>query len=230
MSGIGPRLQAVLARIAAAENRYGRKPGSVKLIAASKTQPAENLRPLIAAKQRRFGESFVQEALNKIHTLAAQDIEWHFIGAIQANKTKAIAENFCWVHSVDRLKIACRLNEHRPAHLPQLNVCVQVNISREPTKSGVRPEELIELAAAVTALPRLRLRGLMALPSPSDEYQEQREAFAEVREMMEQLNRHGHNLDVLSMGMSTDLEAAVAENTTFVRIGTALFGPRHCPV
>ncbi len=197
------------------------------LLAVSKTQPAERLRELYQLGQRDFGENYLQEALAKQAALADLRICWHFIGPIQSNKTKSIAEHFDWVHSVDRIKVARRLSEQRPETLPALNVCLQVDISGEASKSGVPPEALPELAEAVAELPRLRLRGLMCIPAPSDDFAEQRRAFAEMRHGFEALRARGHALDTLSMGMSGDLEAAIAEGATLVRIGTALFGPRN---
>ncbi len=197
------------------------------LLAVSKTQPAERLRELYQLGQRDFGENYLQEALAKQAALADLRICWHFIGPIQSNKTKSISEHFDWVHSVDRIKVARRLSEQRPETLPALNVCLQVDISGEASKSGVPPEALPELAEAVAELPRLRLRGLMCIPAPSDDFAEQRRAFAEMRHGFEALRARGHALDTLSMGMSGDLEAAIAEGATLVRIGTALFGPRN---
>ena len=202
-------------------------PGSVQLLAVSKTQPAEALRRAFHAGQRRFGESYVQEALTKLEQLGDCPLEWHFIGPLQSNKTKHIAAHFDWVHSIDRFKIAERLNDQRPPGLPPLNVCLQVNISGERTKSGVALAELADLAAAVHALDRLRLRGLMAIPAPCADFEAQRRPFRALREALEALNAQlGLTLDTLSMGMSDDLEAAVAEGATMVRIGTAIFGER----
>lgn len=218
------RFQTVLARIRAAERQFQRPPGSVELLAVSKTQPASAVAALAALGQRHFGENYLQEALDKMAELAALDLEWHFIGPIQANKTRSIAEHFAWVHSVDRLKIAERLNAQRPDDLPPLNVCLEVNIDREPSKHGFDERELADIAQAVAALPRLRLRGLMAIPAPTADFTAQRLPFARLREWQERLQMAG--LDTLSMGMSDDLEAAIAEGATLVRIGTALFGPR----
>ncbi|QQS55933.1 MAG: YggS family pyridoxal phosphate-dependent enzyme [Candidatus Competibacteraceae bacterium] len=220
------RLHVVLDRIRAAEQRFQRPPGAVRLLAVSKTQPAAAIAALAAAGQRGFGENFLQEALDKMTELATLDLEWHFIGPVQANKTRGIAEHFAWVHSVDRLKIAERLSAQRPEHLPPLNVCLQVNIDREPTKHGLDEAALIEVARAVATLPRLRLRGLMAIPSPATEFAAQRRPFSRLRELRERLAEAGLVLDTLSAGMSDDLEAAIAEGATLVRIGTALFGPR----
>jgi pyridoxal phosphate enzyme (YggS family) len=196
----------------------------VGLLAVSKTKPASDLREAFSAGLRDFGENYLQEALGKQTELSDLPLIWHFIGPIQSNKTRAIAENFAWVHSVDRLKIAQRLSEQRPADLPPLNVCIQVNVSGEASKSGCAPEDLPALAQAIIALPNLRLRGLMAIPEPTDDSDEQNAAFAAVRTLQDQLNLP---LDTLSMGMSHDLEAAIAQGATWVRIGTALFGARN---
>ncbi len=220
------RRQTVLARIRAAEQRFQRLPGTVRLLAVSKTQPTAAIIALAAAGQSCFGENYVQEALDKIAELAALRLEWHLIGPLQANKTRTVAENFAWVHSVDRLKIAERLSAQRPASLPPLNVCLQVNIDREPAKHGLDPGEVATVAEAVARLPRLRLRGLMAIPAPVADFAAQRRPLARLRELQESLNTAGLALDTLSMGMSDDLEAAIAEGATLVRIGTALFGPR----
>ncbi|MEZ5574450.1 MAG: YggS family pyridoxal phosphate-dependent enzyme, partial [Candidatus Competibacteraceae bacterium] len=220
------RLHAVLGRIRAAEQRFQRPPGSVRLLAVGKTQPAAAIAALAAAGQRDFGENYFQEALDKMTELATLELEWHFIGPMQANKTRGIAEHFAWVHSVDRLKIAERLSAQRPDHLPPLNVCLQVNIDREPTKHGLDEAELAEVAHAVATLPRLRLRGLMAIPAPAAEFTAQRRPFAQLRKLRERLADAGLVLDTLSAGMSDDLEAAIAEGATLVRIGTALFGSR----
>jgi pyridoxal phosphate enzyme (YggS family) len=193
------------------------------LLAVSKTKPAAALREAFAAGLRDFGENYLQEALSKQLELADLPLCWHFIGPIQSNKTRAIAEHFAWVHSVDRLKIAQRLSEQRPAELPPLNICIQVNVSGEASKSGCTPADLPALVAAISALPRLKLRGLMAIPEPTADSAEQNAAFATVRILQDSLNLP---LDTLSMGMSHDLEAAIAQGATWVRIGTALFGAR----
>ncbi|MBL8259264.1 MAG: YggS family pyridoxal phosphate-dependent enzyme [Candidatus Competibacteraceae bacterium] len=223
---LAERLQTVLDRIRAAERRFGRPPGSVRLLAVSKTRPADTIAALAAAGQRCFGENYLQEASVKMAELAALDLEWHFIGPIQANKTRLIAEAFSWVHSVDRPKIAERLSAQRPERLPPLNICLQVNIGREPSKHGLEEAETLAVARAVSALPRLRLRGLMAIPAPSSAFAAQREPFARLRALQERLIAAGLALDTLSMGMTDDLEAAIAEGSTLTRIGTALFGPR----
>ena len=226
MSTIESNLQVVRARIAAAARAAGRAPGDVALLAVSKTFAAAEVRAAYAAGQREFGENYVQEALKKIMALSAFPLIWHFIGPIQSNKTRAIAENFDWVHSVAREKIAQRLAQARPERLRPLDVCLQVNVSGEASKSGVAPEEVRPLAEAVRGLPRLRLRGLMAVPEPSEDAGLQRRRFRSLRLLLEQLNAAGFGLDTLSMGMSQDLEAAVMEGATIVRVGTAIFGER----
>ena len=219
-------LSTVQQRIVRACQDAGRDPAEVLLLAVSKTRSAAELRELANQGQYRFGENYLQEALEKMATLQDLALEWHFIGPIQSNKTRPIAEHFFWVHSVDRLKIAERLSEQRPQPLGPLNICLQVNISGETSKSGVGLNELPELAHQVAVLPRLRLRGLMAIPAPTNEEAEQRRPFRGLRLAMEQLNAQGLQLDTLSMGMSDDLEAAITEGASMVRIGTALFGPR----
>ncbi len=226
MTDISDNLREVRQRIAAAESRYGRAAGTVRLLAVSKTWPAAMLRRAAAAGQRDFGESYVQEALPKMEALGGLPLCWHFIGPIQSNKTRDIASRFHWVHSVDRIKIARRLSAQRPAGLPPLEVCIQVNISAEASKSGVSAGEAAALAEAVAQLPRLRLRGLMAIPAPTPDFAEQRAHFRQVRVLQDTLIAQGHALDTLSMGMSGDLEAAIAEGATVVRVGTALFGVR----
>lgn len=223
MSTIPDNIAKVHARIREAAQASGRDPQEVRLLAVSKTKPAAALHEAFACGQRDFGENYLQEALAKQAELGDLPLTWHFIGPIQSNKTKPIAEHFAWVHSVDRLKIAERLSAQRPAGLPSLNVCLQVNLSFEPSKSGCSPEELPALAAAVAELPNLRLRGLMAIPEPTEDRAAQRAAFARLRELRDGLDL---DLDTLSMGMSHDLEAAIAEGATWVRIGTALFGAR----
>ena len=223
---IAERLRDVRARIAAAAQARGRDPDGIRLLAVSKTFGVEDLRAAQAAGQGCFGESYLNEALPKIAALTETAPEWHYIGPLQSNKTRAIAEHFAWVHSLDRLKLAQRLSDQRPAGMPPLNVCIQVNISGETSKSGASLEALNDLARAVAALPRLRLRGLMAIPAPSDDVAVQRDAFRRVREALVSLNALGFALDTLSMGMSDDLEAAIAEGATIVRIGSAIFGAR----
>ncbi|MCQ2995073.1 YggS family pyridoxal phosphate-dependent enzyme [Pseudomonas syringae] len=223
MSMIAANISTLRERISAAAQAAPRDPASIGLLAVSKTKPAEALREAYAAGLRDFGENYLQEALGKQLELADLPLCWHFIGPIQSNKTRAIAENFAWVHSVDRLKIAQRLSEQRPEDLPPLNICIQVNVSGEASKSGCTPADLPALAEAISALPRLELRGLMAIPEPTDDIAEQNAAFAAVSTLQAQLNLP---LDTLSMGMSHDLEAAIAQGATWVRIGTALFGAR----
>jgi len=223
MYTLADNLSAISARIASAAQAVGRDPASVQLLAVSKTKPASAIREIHAAGVRDFGENYLQEALTKQQALSDLPLIWHFIGPIQSNKTKAIAEHFDWVHSVDRLKIAQRLSEQRPAGLAPLNICLQVNVSGEDSKSGCTPADLPALAKAVAALPNLRLRGLMAIPEPTEDRATQEAAFASLRKLQEGL---GFGLDTLSMGMSHDLEAAIAEGATWVRIGTALFGER----
>lgn len=230
MGSIGINLQEVKRRIAAACVRAARDANTVTLLAVSKTFPAEAVREAHAAGQRAFGENYVQEALAKIEALAdlRPGIEWHLIGPLQSNKTRPVAEQFDWVHSVDRFKIAQRLAEQRPPGLPPLNICLQVNVSGEDSKSGVAPAELPALARAVAALPaeRLRLRGLMGIPEPSADAAAQRVPHRLLRELLHALQAEGLALDTLSMGMSADLEAAVAEGATVVRVGSAIFGSR----
>jgi pyridoxal phosphate enzyme (YggS family) len=222
------RLQAVRDRIAAACKSTGRSPESVRLVAVSKTFAAEAVRAAAQAGQRDFGENYVQESLAKIAALRGEDLDlaWHFIGPLQSNKTRAVAQHFQWVHSVEREKIAERLSSQRDAHAAPLDVCLQVNVSGEASKSGVAPAEVGTLARAVAALPRLRLRGLMAVPEPTNDPALARRRFAQLRLLLEDLNERGFALDTLSMGMSADLEAAIAEGATMVRIGTAIFGER----
>lgn len=229
MSDLAHRLATVLERIRTAEQRFQRPPGSVTLLAVSKAHSAAAIAEAAAAGQRHFGENYLQEALEKMEALRDLDLDWHFIGPIQSNKTRKITEAFNWVHSVDRLKIAQRLSEQRPENLPPLNICLQANISQESTKQGLNLNEMTGVAKAVASLPRLRLRGLMAIPAPSTDFAEQRRSCALLRETQETLIRDGLALDTLSMGMSDDLEAAIAEGATIVRIGTAIFGPRPRP-
>lgn len=227
MATIGFNMQAVRQRVADAARACGRDPAAVGLIAVSKTFGADAVAAAHACGQRVFGENYVQEAVDKIVALASLGLEWHFIGPIQSNKTRQIAENFAWVHSVDRAKIAERLAAARPAALAPLQVCIQINIGDENTKSGVAPADALALARAIAALPRLKLRGLMTIPPASDDPAQQRRYFAELRKLKEQLATAGVALDTLSMGMSADLEAAIAEGATLVRVGTAIFGQRQ---
>ena len=224
MQDIASRLARVQESIRACERRHGRAPGSVALVAVSKTQGAVAIASAFVLGQRAFGENYVQEALAKVAALAALPIEWHFIGPLQANKTAEVAANFSWVHTIDRMRIAQRLNNQRPGHLPPLNVLIQVNVSGEETKHGIVAEALPALAGEIAALPRLRLRGLMTLPAPTPDFAAQRAAFATLAELA---RRCPVPLDSLSMGTSDDFEAAIAEGATMVRIGTAVFGPRR---
>jgi pyridoxal phosphate enzyme (YggS family) len=223
------RLQAVKDRMRQACELAGRPVGSVTLLAVSKTQPASAVREAVSAGLRAFGENYVQEALDKVHALAdlRDDLTWHLIGPLQSNKTRVVAEAFDWVHSVDRLKIAQRLSDQRPDGLAPLNVCLQVNVSGEASKSGVAPQEVLALAQAVARLPRLRLRGLMSIPEPTQDAQAQHAAHRTLRALWLQVRAAGLEVDTLSMGMSGDLEAAIDEGSTLVRVGTALFGERQ---
>lgn len=226
MTIIAENLQAVHERIRQAAAAAHRSPEDVRLLAVSKTFDASSVTAAWQAGQRAFGENFVQEALDKIAELGHLGIEWHFIGPVQSNKTRPIAEHFAWVHSIEREKIARRLNDSRPPHLPPLNVLIQVNVSGEASKSGVAPGEERTLAEAIRSLPRLCLRGLMAIPEPTSDAALQRRRFALLRSLQQGLQADDRNVDTLSMGMSDDLEAAVAEGSTMVRIGTAIFGSR----
>jgi pyridoxal phosphate enzyme (YggS family) len=226
MTKIASNLQAVRAALATAAQRAGRQADDITLLAVSKTFSADVIREAYQAGQQKFAENYVQEALEKITALADLSIEWHYIGPLQSNKTRAIAENFAWVHGVDRLNIAQRLATQRPVDQPPLQLCLQVNISNEPSKSGVVVRELSALAISVAKLPHLKLRGLMAVPASSNDETEQRKSFAQLRALRDQLNQQGLQLDTLSMGMSGDFAAAIAEGATIVRIGTAIFGSR----
>ena len=233
MSVITDHLRTVRTRVSRAAQQAHRDPSSVNLLAVSKTQPVSAILEAAEAGQFAFGENYEQEAVRKILAIR-QDrpdlkLEWHFIGPIQSNKTRAIAEHFDWVHSVDRERIAKRLSDQRPDDMPPLNICLQVNISGEDSKSGVKPEELADLVKAVSAMPRLKLRGLMAIPEPQSDPEKQRLPFNAMKTLFEELKHAGYDLDTLSMGMSDDMEAAVQEGATTVRIGTAIFGQRHYP-
>lgn len=227
MTTIAANLQAVRARIGSACVAAGRAANEIHLLAVSKTWPASALREVFACGQTAFGESYVQEALPKQEELKDLPLEWHFIGPLQSNKTRPVAENFAWVHAVERLKIAERLSAQRPAQLPPLNICLQVNVSGEASKSGCAPGDVPALASAIAALPNLRLRGLMAIPEPTEDTALQRRRFASLRQLRDELNANGLALDTLSMGMSHDLEAAIMEGANIVRIGTAIFGQRN---
>jgi pyridoxal phosphate enzyme (YggS family) len=226
MTSIAANLQAVRARIAAACLAAGRPVDAVQLLAVSKTWPTASVREALAAGQRAFGENYVQEGAAKVAEMAGAGLEWHFIGPLQSNKTRLVAENFAWTHSVERLKIAERLASQRPEGLAPLQVCIQVNVSGEASKSGCAPDEAVVLARAVAALPGLRLRGLMAIPEPTDDIALLRSRFALLRQLRDRINTDGLPLDTLSMGMSEDLEAAIMEGATMVRVGTAIFGQR----
>ena len=226
MTSISERLQAIRRDVEQAEQNAGRQPGSVRILAVSKTQGPECISMAVESGQHCFGENYVQEALGKISDLHDLPIEWHFIGPIQSNKTRPIAENFHWVHGVDRLKVAQRLSDARPPNLPALNVCIQVNVSGESSKSGCEPAEVQALARAVVGLPRLRLRGLMAIPEPTRDIALQHQRFRMLKELYQSLQDEGMDLDTLSMGMSGDYAAAIEEGATLVRIGTAIFGER----
>ncbi len=228
---IGPQnlavhVNRVRSRINRAAEAAGRDPASITLVAVTKAKPAELVREAATAGVTDFGENYLQEAWGKMDELAALPLHWHFIGTVQSNKTRAIAQRFEWVHSVDRFGVARRLSEQRPFHAPALNVCLQVALVPEPTKGGVEPANLVELARRTAELPRLRLRGLMCVPPPQTSSQAERAVFSRLRILLETLNAEGLKLDTLSMGMSADIESAIAEGETHVRIGTAIFGSR----
>lgn len=226
MPSIAENIQRLRDRVRELEDRYQRESGSVKLLAVSKTHPVENILQAMSAGQKDFGENYLQEALDKIQAIGRTEVTWHFIGPIQSNKTRDIAEHFDWVHSVDRLKIARRLSEQRPDSLPPLNICVQVNISGESSKSGIAPEDCEAFCEAVAHLPRLKLRGLMAIPAPTESLAQQRAVYRPLAEIMQHLAQQHESMDTLSIGMSDDHEAAIAEGGTMIRLGTAIFGPR----
>lgn len=226
MTAIQARLQTVRQRIESACRQAHRAPASVLLLAISKTFSAASIRDAYSAGQRSFGENYVQEGVEKITELADLDLDWHFTGPLQSNKSRQVAARFAWVHAIDRLKIAQRLSDARSPHLPELNVCIQVNLSGEPTKRGAAAQEVDALARSVSVLPRLKLRGLTTIPEPCNDVARPRVRFAELRRLLETLNTEGLGLDTLSMGMSSDLEAAILEGATIVRVGTAIFGSR----
>jgi pyridoxal phosphate enzyme (YggS family) len=231
MSTIAQNLQVVANTIAEAAKQAGRPADTVHLLAVSKTFGPEAVFEAVLAGQRAFGENYVQEGVDKIHAVAqargCTPLEWHFIGPIQSNKTRLIAENFDWVHTIEREKIAARLNEQRPAQLHPMQVCLQVNTSGEASKSGVTPDEVASLARAVAGMPRLKLRGLMSIPEPEEDFDKQRAAFRVLRELYDTLRADGLELDTLSMGMSADMRAAIMEGATIVRVGSAIFGARQ---
>ncbi len=224
---IADNLREVQARVVRAARACGRDPQTITVLAVSKTFDHLAVLEAMQTGQRDFGENYLQEALDKQQAVARPELIWHFVGPIQSNKTRGIAENFAWAHSLDRLKIAERLSAQRPMSASPLNVCIEVNVSGEASKSGVLPDALASFVDEVAALPQLKLRGLMAIPAPTTDSVQQRAAFWQVRELFDALNQHGHHLDTLSMGMSADLEAAIAEGATLVRIGTAIFGKRE---
>lgn len=227
MTNIAENIELIRAEIGQCETRYRREPGSVRLLAVSKRHSPQSIRTAYASGITEFGENYLQEAEDKIAALSDIDCHWHFIGPIQSNKSRAIAENFDWVQSIDRAKIARRLSEQRPDALPSLNVCVQVKLSDEESKSGVAGEDCQDLCELVASLPRLRLRGLMAIPAPVDDFAEQRRVFHELGALYERLEQRFEGFDTLSMGMSGDFKAAIAEGSTMIRLGTSLFGPRE---
>ena len=229
MVSIEKNITSVKQRIDQAVTQAGRDPKSLKLLAVSKTRPASDIEEAFIKGLSAFGENYLQEAIEKINSLATLGAEWHFIGPLQSNKTRQVAEHFDWVHSVDRIKIAKRLSEQRPDHLPPINICLQVNIDAEPSKSGVLPEDAIDLALIISDLPNIHLRGLMAIPKASSTLNAQRQPFRALRLLKEQVNQQLDNsqkLDTLSMGMSGDIEAAILEGSTILRVGTDIFGPR----
>ena len=229
MPKIENNISTVSHRIEQAARDAGRDPGEVLLLAVSKTRSAEDIRRAMAAGLTHFGENYVQEAVKKIEQLARENLQWHFIGPLQSNKTRVVAEHFQWVHSVDRLKIAQRLSEQRLAELGPLNICLQINLDNEASKSGFTAEEVMAAAGEIIQLPNLRLRGLMAIPRAQQNIEQQKSAFAELHQLLEQINQSLDNfekLDTLSMGMSNDLEAAISQGSTIVRVGTDIFGKR----
>ncbi len=227
MNDFSENLKIVMERIHAAAQKYGRSVDSIRLMAASKTFSADDIKIAASAGLQEFGENYAQEAIQKIKTLADPKLIWHYIGPIQSNKTRLISENFNWVHSIDRIKTARRLNDARPDSSPPLNACIQINISGEKSKSGIAPQQLLDLARQISTLPNIRLRGLMAIPAVSKDTDEQRQSFKLVNQYFQSLNKENFKLDTLSMGTSNDLEAAIAEGSTMIRLGTAIFGPRH---
>ena len=226
MQNIENNLARIKQQIEQAATDFDRKTSNISLLAVSKRKPASDLRSAYNCGQRDFGENFLQEAQQKMRELADLDIVWHFIGPVQSNKTKALAESFDWVHCVDRVKIAQRLSNQRPESMPPLNICIQVNIDLEASKSGVAPNDITALAESIRHLPKIKLRGLMAIPAQHSDFESQREPFARLKQALHDLQQHGLDCDTLSMGMSHDMQAAIAEGSTLVRIGTAIFGER----
>lgn len=224
---ITKNINSILKQISEAEKKYSRQPGSVQLLAVSKTRPIEDVRAAFSENQLHFGENYLQDALPKIADISDSTIVWHFIGPIQSNKTRQITENFDWVHGIERLKIAQRLSEQRDPSIKPLNVCIQVNTSNEKSKSGVSVEDTLELAKSIQLLPNIHLRGLMTIPASTPDFEQQRQPFRLLHELKDELQSQGIELDTLSMGMTNDMEAAIAEGSTIVRIGTAIFGPRN---
>lgn len=226
MSIIAENLKKVRSEIASSASNNGRDASEITLLAVSKTRPADDIRIAAQEGQMHFGENYLQESIEKINELKELKLCWHFIGPLQSNKTRSVAENFDWLHTLDRLKIAKRLSEQRPKDLAPLNVCIQVNISHEESKSGCQPEELTTLIQEISELPNICVRGLMAIPKATQDPKEQQSAFAKMKALQLELQAKHPQLDTLSMGMSGDMEAAIAEGSTIVRIGTAIFGPR----
>jgi PLP dependent protein len=224
---IAHNIKVIRTQIKEIAQKYARQPDSVQLLAVSKTRPIEDVQAAFAENQHHFGENYLQDALSKIENISEQAIEWHFIGPIQSNKTRQIAENFNWVHTIDRLKIAQRLSDQRSPEQKPLNVCIQVNVSGESSKSGVSSEDALTLAKEISQLPHINLRGLMTIPASSNDFEQQRQPFRLLRELKDKIQSQGIELDTLSMGMSNDMEAAIAEGSTMVRIGTAIFGARN---
>ena len=229
-SDVPRALARVRERITAAEQQFGRSADSVSLLAVSKTKPVADIRAAMAAGQFSFGENYVDEAISKIEALQSERCEWHFIGAIQSNKTRQLAEHMDWVHTIEREKIVQRLGQQRPESLSPLNVCIQLNLDQEVSKAGIAPTELDRLCEAICQYATLKLRGLMIIPAPRETFDQQRRIFAQVRELYEQQRRNWPQLDTLSMGMTSDLEAAIAEGSTMVRIGSAIFGARTAKI
>lgn len=223
---IAQNIKSIRNLISDAEKKYSRQRGSVQLLAVSKTRPIEDIRAAFAENQHHFGENYLQDALSKIEDSPDQPIEWHFIGPIQSNKTRQIAQNFSWVHTIDRIKIAQRLSEQRDPEQKPLNICIQVNTSGESSKSGISIDETLILAKQIGELPNLQLRGLMTIPAATNKFDLQRQPFRLLRELKDELQSHNIEMDTLSMGMTNDMEAAIAEGSTMVRIGTAIFGER----